>query len=49
MAVLAEDWLSQNPPPAICDFLKMSFTELQKHFGGVRGLQISAPKLIRCD
>lgn len=49
MAVLAEDWFSQNPPPAIYDFLKMSFTELQKNFGGVRGLQISAPKLIRCD
>lgn len=49
MAVLADDWLSRNPSPTIYGFLKMPFAELQKHYGSIQGLQISPPKLIRCQ
>jgi hypothetical protein len=49
MEILADEWLLRDPPLAIYDFLKLSFAELQHHYGSVLGLQISAPKLIRCE
>jgi len=49
MAILVDDWLSRAPSPTIYGFLKMSFAELQKHYGTIEGLQISTPRLIRCQ
>lgn len=47
MSVLADQWLAKKPPAAIYNFLKLSFFELHTQHGGVWGLQIATPKLIR--
>lgn len=46
MGRLAEDYLSQKPPPELYSFLHHDFTSLQQQHGGVVGLQIPIPKLI---
>ena len=47
MRVLAEKWLSLDPPAESYAFLRYSFTELVRHNGHVCGQKIRTPKLIR--
>lgn len=49
MERLAEKWLALDPPLDEFEFLKMSFDELQRNFGTVRGLRIPVPKMTRCS
>lgn len=47
MAVLAERYLRQQPDERIWGFLRMRFDELVAHHGGVVGVKLPIPKLIR--
>lgn len=45
-AALVDDWLAAAPPPALYDFLGLTFAELRARHGRVVGRRIAAPKLI---
>lgn len=45
-AWLARQWLDQQPPPHLYEFLGYSFNELVRRYGRVYGLKIRVPKLI---
>jgi len=46
MAKLANQWLAQEPPPSLYEFLKHSFDTLSAQHGRVYGAKYRAPKLI---
>jgi hypothetical protein len=46
---LVDRWLALDPPPAIYDFLRLSFRELVAHHGRVYGRKVPAPKLVPLD
>ena len=46
---LASRWLSLSPPQHVHDFLRLSFAELVRQYGGVYGTRIRHPKLVRVD
>ena len=46
MSVLADEWLSRDPPAEIFEFLQLSFAELQQRHGPVHGARFAAPRLI---
>ena len=48
MARLARQWLDQNPPPDLYQFLQVSFDQLQRDHGAIYGTRITAPKLVPC-
>ena len=49
MHQLAQKWLSLDPPAATHDFLRLSFTQLERDHGGVFGQKIPTPKLVRAS
>jgi hypothetical protein len=49
MARMAEQWLSQSPPPELLGFLHESFQSLHRRYGGVYGTRIPSPKLVPLD
>lgn len=46
MEVYSREYLAAGPPESLFDFLRFDFKTLQKHYGGVVGLQIPIPRLI---
>lgn len=48
MDSLARCWLNQQPPPQLFAFLHCDFHRLAADHGGVFGLRIPTPKLLRC-
>jgi predicted metallopeptidase len=49
MEKLVEDWLAQDPPGELYDFLRQNFRELSARRGRVFGRKFHAPKLFRVD
>ncbi len=49
MGVLVDKYLAMNPPKELSQFLNNTFKELNKQYGGVVGLQLPIPKLIRVN
>lgn len=48
MRVLANEYLTLDPPEESIAFLRLSYHELCQQYGGVVGQQISRPKLVPC-
>jgi hypothetical protein len=48
-ALLAEKWLRLDPPAETYAFLQASFRELAEQHGGVAGLRLPTPRLVRID
>jgi len=46
---LAVKWLSLKPPENIYDFLRLSFSQLERDHGRIFGQKIPTPKLIRAS
>ncbi|MEQ8787252.1 MAG: hypothetical protein RIC55_13185 [Pirellulaceae bacterium] len=47
MAVLAEQWLALGPPGSLYSFLHDDFDTLYRRHGGVYGVKVPHPKLVR--
>ena len=47
MRDLAQRYLATSPVPQVCDFLRLSFRELQTRHGRIIGVRLASPKLIR--
>jgi len=45
-ARLVEQYLAQNPPAELYEFLQYSFRELQARYGAVYGMKVPRPRLI---
>ena len=46
MKILADRWLSKDPPEPVFDFLRLSYTELARKHNKVFGRRVPHPKLI---
>ena len=46
MEILADRWLSKNPPGTMFNFLRLSFAELSQRYQNVYGSRVPHPKLI---
>jgi hypothetical protein len=46
MADIAREYLRTKPPRHMYDFLRLPFTQIERYFGEIVGLQIPTPKLI---
>lgn len=47
MAELTDKWLALDPPPAVYEFLRYDFQELECRYGRVIGQKIRTPRLLR--
>lgn len=47
MEQLVDRWLALSPPEDLYDFLRYSFADLARQYGGVYGARVRHPKLIR--
>jgi predicted metallopeptidase len=46
MAGLARDYLATNPDPALHDFLRLNFAQLEQRHGAVAGIVVPRPKMV---
>ncbi len=47
MGELVDDYLSNSPPDEILQFLRLPFKQFLKQYGGVVGLKVPIPKMLR--
>jgi hypothetical protein len=47
MSELADRWLAKKPPEPVYDFLNETFDALHRRHGGICGVKVPHPKLIR--